>query len=252
MEAPKEKEVVFVVLDFEATCDENEDNLSRQQKDERREIIEFPCVAFRLSDALEAGSMVKHNDKCVKPGSVCGVPLMEFSTFVRPTDGVEKGKTRQLSAFCTQLTSITQAQVDGADTIDVVLKRLNAWMVENNLIDADIRFVTCGNWDLQYMLPIECKRKKIQIPAYLSRGFINVKVPFEKRYGKAPGMAGMLKACNLPLAGHHHRGIDDVRNIAHLMITLLRGGSSYDLTWAKRERNEGGDNGRGRGRGRFH
>ena len=36
----------------------------------------------------------------------------------------------------------------------------------------------------------------------------------------------MLRALNLPLKGHHHRGIDDCHNIAQILKSLaLRGGT---------------------------
>jgi len=35
------------------------------------------------------------------------------------------------------------------------------------------------------------------------------------------GMAQALKELGLPLEGTHHRGIDDARNIAHILHRLL-------------------------------
>ena len=47
---------------------------------------------------------------------------------------------------------------------------------------------------------------------------------------KAPGLSGMLRAMELDLVGHHHRGIDDCRNIATLYQALRAKGGVPELT----------------------
>ena len=51
--------------------------------------------------------------------------------------------------------------------------------------------VTCGEPDLSAMLPRECKRKGLQIPAVLRR-YCNVKRPYVACGLKSRGVAGML------------------------------------------------------------
>ena len=47
---------------------------------------------------------------------------------------------------------------------------------------------------------------------------------------KPAGMAGMLRALDLELVGRHHSGIDDARNIARIVITLLaKGCTTWDV-----------------------
>ena len=48
---------------------------------------------------------------------------------------------------------------------------------------------------------------------------LNLKAEFSSRKStrKRFGMAAALRAVGLPLAGTHHRGIDDARNIARLL-----------------------------------
>ncbi len=77
--------------------------------------------------------------------------------------------------------------------------------------------VSCGEPDLRDMLPRECARKGLQVPPVLRR-YCNVKKPFcAHTGGKSGGMAAMLQTLDLPLTGHHHRGIDDARNIAKIV-----------------------------------
>ena len=55
------------------------------------------------------------------------------------------------------------------------------------------------------------------------RRYCNVKKPFMHVVGAKPGgMAAMLQKLELPLTGHHHRGIDDARNIAKIVAHLAR------------------------------
>ena len=65
--------------------------------------------------------------------------VSEFSTFVNPT-GEKRG---QLTAFCTKLTSITQEDVDGAPTLDKVLKQFEMWLPE-----------VLGSHDTSRVLPV--------------------------------------------------------------------------------------------------
>ncbi len=183
----------FVVLDFEATCDENEP--PRPQ-----EIIEFPSV---LLDA-ETFEVVD-----------------EFESFVRPIHHPT------LRPFCTELTSITQAQVDGAPTFPEVMAAHLAWLQSHGLpIEGPLPYVivTCGDWDLKTMLPNQLAAcdPPIDFLPEPYRQWLNVKVPFKAWNMKkvSAGMARMLELLGIELVGHHHRGIDDSRNIAKLVRAL--------------------------------
>ena len=190
----------YLVLDFEATCERN-DPTQKQWS----ELIEFPCVLLDANDLRTVG---------------------EFSTFVRPT------QRQQLTAFCTELTSITQDQVDAAQPLEIVLKRFSTWLPEMLGTDDLSRVlpITCGEPDLQYMLPNECKRKGLPVPAPL-KYYCNIKKPFSGLLAcKAGGMTNMLRQLNLRLEGVHHRGIDDARNIARLVVKLVQLGAEIDVT----------------------
>jgi inhibitor of KinA sporulation pathway (predicted exonuclease) len=159
----------FLVLDFEATCERN-DPTQRQWS----EIIEWPCVL------LDATTLQ---------------PLAEFQRYVRPT-----GRPA-LSTFCTELTGITQEQVDAAEPIEVVRRQFCAWLP--GVLGTDdlsrVLPVTCGEPDLSVMLPGECRRKRLQVPPVLTR-YCNVKKPFAEHLGvKAGGMTRMLSALRLHL-----------------------------------------------------
>ena len=180
----------LLVLDFEATCDD-------QTKLTPQEIIEFPVV--------------KVNAKTLETEAV-------FHSYVWPS------AHPVLTPFCTNLTGITQDMVDGKPTLKEVLARLDTWLQENNLLDPDVSFcfVTCGDWDLKTMLPGQCKYFGIERPSYLC-SWINIKRVFEAVIRKkATGMPVMLGALGLRLEGRHHSGIDDANNIARILKELLK------------------------------
>lgn len=178
----------YLVLDFEATCDDRSPPVPQ-------EIIEFPVLKVNAS-SLETESV--------------------FHTYVLPV------AHPKLTPFCTQLTGITQDQVDGQPTLPEALKNFHAWMEANGLLDPSVTFsfVTCGDWDLKTMLPRQCGHFNIPTANYFHR-WINIKVAFQKLTGKkAKGMISMLDYFGLSLDGRHHSGIDDSRNIAKVLKKL--------------------------------
>lgn len=182
----------FLVLDFEATC----------KKDERivpQEIIEFPVL--------------KVNAKTLEIESV-------FHHYVQPEVHA------QLTPFCTELTGIIQEMVDGKPNLQETLKMVDAWMLEQGLLDAEVNslFVTCGDWDLKTMLPTQCKYFNLEKPAYFSK-WLNIKKGFAEVTGNYPkGMMDMLAGLQLQHQGRHHSGVDDCKNIANILCALLRRG----------------------------
>jgi inhibitor of KinA sporulation pathway (predicted exonuclease) len=123
----------LVVLDFEATCQPG-------TPPSPQEVIEFPSVLVSLRDRAVVDS---------------------FGTFVRPVHHPT------LSAFCTELTTIRQEDVDAAPVFADVLAAHRAWLEGHDLFDSQGRerfaFVTCGDWDLQTMLPVQCAAAGVPI-----------------------------------------------------------------------------------------
>lgn len=193
-----------VVLDFEATCQPG-------TPPSPQEIIEFPSVIVTLPDR-EVGD--------------------SFSTFVRPLHHPT------LSQFCTELTSIRQQDVDAAPPFLDVLATHQAWLRGHGLLDADgherFAFVTCGDWDLQTMLPVQCAAAGLPIGSLprAYRRWINIKKVFldTMKKAKTTGMPAMLQALGLELVGTHHRGIDDCHNIARIALALAERGAGFEIT----------------------
>jgi len=197
----------FLVLDFEATCDEG-------RGFKHPEIIEFPTVLWN-----------SHTEKVED----------EFHHYIKPT------LNPKLTPFCTQLTGIQQSTVDSGIILSDALIMYDKWLISKGLIEYDnnnklvykknFAFVTCGDWDLDKMLPVQCKREKLKRSEYLKE-WINIKKSFANFYHRenAAGMAGMLKILGMDLLGHHHSGIDDCRNICRILQRLINDGVLFQKT----------------------
>lgn len=186
-----------IILDFESTCDD-------QKPIQPQEIIEFPSVLLDL----ETSQIVD-----------------EFESFVRPVHHPT------LTPFCRELTSIQQSDVARAKPFAEVFEQHQAWLRRHDLTADNALFVTCGDWDLNVMLPTQWTGRKDKIPR-IYRRWHNIKRSYVEvmNVKKAPGMAKMLKGLDIKLTGHHHRGIDDCRNIAKLLTTLIERGAVIDVT----------------------
>lgn len=129
----------------------------------------------------------------------------EFTTFVKPQVHTK------LTAFCTELTSITQSDVESAPVFPGALKRLSHWLstYDNYL------FCSWGNYDRNHMQS-DSERHCVVNP--LQASHLNLKKRFAQSVGvTAMGMQRALDLVGIKLEGVHHRGIDDARNIARLL-----------------------------------
>lgn len=206
MNATKQAFDYYVVLDFEATCDQG-------PAPDPQEIIEYPSLL------LDGANME---------------PVDEFQSFVRPRHNPV------LTGFCTELTGITQEQVNRAPLFREVFDAHLDWLVRHGLDvscegnRSSFAFVLCGDWDFRSMLPRQfaaCDPPMGFVPRAF-RQWINVKFPFADymHLRKSPGLAGMLRKLGLEFQGRPHRGIDDCRNIARVARRMARDGVLLDVT----------------------
>jgi len=167
----------FLIIDLEATCSKD-GSVPRHQM----EIIEIGAVMLNRS-TWEIDS--------------------EFQQFIKPIIHP------QLTDFCTELTTITQQDVDTAATFPEVITQLQEWM----LSFANYIFCSWGNYDKTQFIQ-DCKFH--QIPYPFASEHRNIKQEFSEYLGVSRkfGMAQALQHLGMELQGTHHRGIDDARNIA--------------------------------------
>ncbi|XP_059469252.1 ERI1 exoribonuclease 3-like [Neocloeon triangulifer] len=194
--SPRQNFDYFLVLDFEATCEEN-------KKIDVQEIIEFPCI--------------KVNAISLEPEAI-------FHQYVMPTVNPE------LSHFCTKLTGITQEMLEGQSNFKQTMQQFDQWLHEQGCANNRSTFVTCGDWDLKIQLPKQCQTEGIELPQYFT-SWINIKHSFAEATSQFPrGIVDMMSRLNLKPLGRLHSGIDDCRNLTKVLQKLAYEGYVFHKT----------------------
>ncbi|MEU5309094.1 3'-5' exonuclease [Streptomyces sp. NPDC021562] len=119
-----------------------------------------------------------------------------------------------VSAFCTELTGLTQSEVDQGVGFAEACRLLAA---EHH---AGVRpWASWGDYD-RHQFTRQCQATRTPYP--FNHRHTNAKAVFTEAYGlrRRPGMAQALEIAGLPLEGRHHRGEDDAWNIASLVLLL--------------------------------
>ncbi|XP_059718045.1 ERI1 exoribonuclease 2 [Haemorhous mexicanus] len=202
----------LIVLDFEATCWGDRGRRGP-------EIIEFPAVLLNTSTgAIES----------------------EFHMYVQPQEHPI------LSEFCTELTGITQNQVDQGVPLNICLSQFMKWIQKiqkekkmmfttdsqsNSTSEAKVcAFVTWTDWDLGVCLHYECQRKQLRKPDILN-SWIDLKATYRAFYNRKPkGLNGALQDLGIAFEGREHCGLDDSRNTARLAWRLICDGCVLKVT----------------------
>ncbi|CAJ0586683.1 unnamed protein product, partial [Mesorhabditis spiculigera] len=157
--------------------------------------------------------------------------VSEFQTFVRPRENPI------LDPFCTELTGITQRQVDRAPFFPEALARFMEWLNDHGLKYRPGRpaprfaFVTDSACDFAKFLQFQCILLDIEMP-FMFRSFINIKKYFCTKvtkldrknpdaYGNKTSIEKMLQHYGIRPIGRSHSGLDDARNIARLTLRML-------------------------------
>ena len=174
-----------LVIDLEATCSNDE-----SIKGSNMEIIEIGAC-------------------WVNPG---GEILDTFQTFVRPV------VNRILTPFCTDLTTITQDQVDGAPTFDQIAPLLQEFALKQ--LEENSIWASWGAYN-RNQFEHDAARHRVENPvAHLPHA--NLKKLFaKKRKIKRVGMMGALQIAGIEHTGAHHRALDDAINISKLLRELF-------------------------------
>jgi len=173
---------VILVVDVESTCWEG-----APPAGEENEIIEVGVCALEVATG-------ERKDK--------------RSILVRP-------ERSRVSAFCTSLTTLTQAQVDAGVTFREACATLR-----KDLEAEDRLWASYGDYDRR-MFERQCEARGVRYP--FGPGHMNVKSLLAASLGlsREVGMDEALALLGLPLEGTHHRGGDDAWNIAAVLSAIL-------------------------------
>src|SRR6478735_9509914 len=172
-----------IVIDIESTCWDG----GLPPKGETNDIIEIGLTPLELHT---------------------GRRLEKRSILVRPDRS-------RVSPFCTQLTTLTQEQVDGGITFMEACE-----ILRKKYQSRDRVWASFGDYD-RTMFQKQCEAEGIPYP--FGPRHLNVKTLFAIARGLPHeiGMAEALGLMGVPLEGTHHRGDDDAWNIAGILAALV-------------------------------
>ncbi len=173
------------MIDVEATCWKQNPPSGTAVKERQNEIIEIGITPISLPDKTILDSE---------------------SIIVWPT-------TTTISEFCTELTTLTPEYVNenGQPFRDAIEYMRDSYRTDRNM------WASWGKYDDQAFIR-QCDREHVKYP--FNNNHLNVKSAFSWKYGFNCGMGRALKHVNIPLEGTHHRGVDDSRNIAKVLLSL--------------------------------
>jgi 3'-5' exoribonuclease 1 len=195
--------VVWVIFDIEATC--WNENPQQGLPVSKYVPIQKDLDSLNAMEVIEIGAVALSDARRLAYGDHLEV-LGEFENpFVKPT------LHPKLSEFCVALTSITQADVDAADPIEVVLPRFIDWARSFN---GDATFVSWGLFDKAIFERMKNKQGKDIDITYLVKHHFSAKHRAKKMGLCGAGLGKTLKHLKIPFEGRQHRGIDDARMIA--------------------------------------
>lgn len=123
-----------------------------------------------------------------------------------------------VSAFCTRLTGLTQAEVDTGVSFAAACQLLAAEHQSRSR-----PWASWGDYDRRQFAR-QCQDSGAGFPFGASH--VNAKAVFALAHGlrTRPGMAAALRIAGLALEGRHHCGADDAWNIAALIVRLNAAG----------------------------
>jgi len=122
----------------------------------------------------------------------------------------------QVSAFCTQLTTLTADDVAGGMAFAEACA-----LLRGELKGRERLWASYGDYDRR-QFERQCQARDVAYP--FGTTHLNVKSLFALAHALPHeiGMDAALRHIGLPLEGTHHRGGDDAWNIAAILATLLR------------------------------
>lgn len=157
----------------------------------------------RQQETIEIGA-IRINDYGEETGS--------FEQFVRPL------LHPRLSAFCSELTTIEQQQIDRANEFPEVIELFQDWA---EIWEEDYLLCSWGSFDRK-MLVSDCLLHDLDTD-WIEDRHINLKRQYHdiKRLRRPRGLKRSVEKEGFDFTGVHHRGISDAENLAKIFVKYL-------------------------------
>jgi 3'-5' exoribonuclease 1 len=172
------KPMNYIVFDLEATC-------WAEKGKHQHEIIEIGALK------------INENQKIIE----------EFNVFIKPV------LHPQLSAFCTNLTSIKQQSIDNSQNFPMVIEQFKNW------IGLEDEYLLCswGFYDRKQLIA-DCSLHELDYK--WCNNHISLKHQHARitNHERPIGLENAMNFEKMQFEGTAHRGIDDARNIARIFL----------------------------------
>jgi inhibitor of KinA sporulation pathway (predicted exonuclease) len=184
-------------------------------------VVDLECTCFQDNDLDKPRGWTADKDQeIIEIGvSIVDLPylrILDTKSFLVQPEG-------PMGVFCKELTTLTHDDVKDRPTLHGVLEELRAWAKENKF---DIQSMPWGSWGdydrVQFFR--ECIRKGLKYP--FGRAHYNIKGLYSmiSGQGKGFGVSKALKQIGMEFEGTPHRGVDDARMTAKILLHLLQWG----------------------------
>lgn len=172
-------------------------------------------IIFDLEATCWSGNPMGRQQETIEIGAVkldeFGQEIDTYNEFIKPIIHPN------LSAFCSELTSIDQKDVDSALTFEKVIDRYIDWI---NPEEHPYLLCSWGDFDKKQLLR-DCQYHDIDTEWL--EPYINLKRQYQEiqRLPKARGLKSTVIKEGFEFEGVHHRGIYDAINLAQIFVKYL-------------------------------
>ncbi len=173
-------------------------------------------IIYDLEATCWRGRPPKGYNEIIEIGAVkvnqYGEKLGRFERFIKPT------VNPILSGFCKQLTSISQENVDQAQTFPRVLRDFKDWIFEEG---DEYLLCSWGSFDKQFFIN-DCNLHKLEHD-WIDDSYIDIKGQYSeiKNLPKHKGLKAAVKLEGFEFTGVHHRAISDAENLAKIFVKYV-------------------------------
>ena len=167
-------------------------------------------IIFDLEATCWDGNQVGRSQEVIEIGAICtnqfGECKSTFKRLVRPV------QNPGLSHYCTNLTGITQNDVDTAQPFGKAVFDFMNWI---DIEDEEYLLCSWGDKDIEFLLG-DCQYNNIETD-WLAR-YIDLKTQYHRIRGlqRKRGLKKVLAFEQIEFEGSHHRAFDDASNLFSL------------------------------------
>jgi inhibitor of KinA sporulation pathway (predicted exonuclease) len=135
----------------------------------------------------------------------------KFNRFIRPV------AHPTLSNFCKELTTISQVDVNRADTFPDVIEEFIEWA---KIDEEDYVLCSWGGFDRRLLIA-DCKLHRLEYDWVEEHANLREQYRKIKGHRRASGLKKTVENEGIVFSGIHHRGISDAENLTKLFLRYL-------------------------------